>query len=214
MTYEDGWKTMYAENSESSPTIPSWMIFDSRAKRRYTFFQVPMSVPFPRRWTKKGGPIQRADSLGQLALRIGVPAGALQETVDRHNELARQGHDDDFGKGDTALGRYFGDGHSQKPNLHPIERGPYYAVPVWPGDLSTKGGIMIDEDGQALSSDGTVIPGLFACGNTTASVMGDTYPGGGGTIAPAMVLGYSAANRLAAQPKPAIPSKQPAKSAS
>lgn len=213
MPYEDGWKTMYAENSETSPTIPSWMIFDSRAKRHYTFFQVPLGVPFPRRWTKKGGPIQRAESLGQLAAKIGVPAETLEATVNRHNELARRGHDDDFGKGDTAFGRFFGDGLSNSPNLHPIEHGPYYAVPIWPGDIGTKGGIVIDKDGQALRSDGTVIPGLFACGNATASVMGDTYPGGGGTIAPAMVLGYSAANRLAELAELALESKQAAESA-
>jgi len=41
------------------------------------------------------------------------------------------------------------------------------------------------------------IDGLYAAGNTTASVMGRTYPGPGSTIAPAVVFGYRAARHAA-----------------
>lgn len=44
-----------------------------------------------------------------------------------------------------------------------------------------------------LDQSGEPIPGLYAAGNTTASVMGRTYPGPGSTIAPAVVFGYRAA---------------------
>jgi 3-oxosteroid 1-dehydrogenase len=122
--------------------------------------------------------------------------------VERFNELCRAGHDDDFGRGDTAFARYFGDGRAEHPNLGPLERAPFYAVPIWPGDLSTKGGVLVDENAQAVRADASKIEGLYACGNASASVMGDTYPGGGGTVGPAMVLGYSASNHLASLPAP------------
>ena len=44
-----------------------------------------------------------------------------------------------------------------------------------------------------LRADGSAIPGLYAAGNTSASMMGETYPGAGGTIGPALVFGYCAA---------------------
>ena len=50
-----------------------------------------------------------------------------------------------------------------------------------------------------LREDGSVIPGLYAAGNVSASIMGNTYPGPGGTIGPAIVFGYLAAEDLAAQ---------------
>ena len=65
------------------------------------------------------------------------------------------------------------------------------------GDLGTKGGIVTDTEARALRSDGTVIEGLYAAGNNSASVMGHTYPGPGSTIAPAAVFGVRAARHMA-----------------
>jgi 3-oxosteroid 1-dehydrogenase len=65
------------------------------------------------------------------------------------------------------------------------------------GDLGTKGGVLTDVDGRALREDGSVIPGLFAAGNASASVMGRTYPGPGSTIGPAAVFGMRAARAMA-----------------
>ena len=66
-----------------------------------------------------------------------------------------------------------------------------------PGDLGTKGGLVTDEHARVLEESGAVIPGLYAAGNTTASVMGRTYPGPGSTIGPAAVFGYLAAKHAA-----------------
>ena len=64
------------------------------------------------------------------------------------------------------------------------------------GDLGTKGGVVTDADSRALREDGSVIEGLYAAGNTSASVMGRTYPGPGSTIGPASVFGVRAARHM------------------
>ena len=66
-----------------------------------------------------------------------------------------------------------------------------------PGDLGTKGGLRTDPRSRVLRADGTVIPGLYAAGNSSAAVMGHSYAGAGSTIGPAMTFGYVAANNLA-----------------
>jgi 3-oxosteroid 1-dehydrogenase len=70
---------------------------------------------------------------------------------------------------------------------------PYYAFRIVLGDLGTNGGLVTDEHARVLREDGSVIPGLYATGNTSAAVMGRTYAGAGATIGPAMAFGYIAA---------------------
>jgi 3-oxosteroid 1-dehydrogenase len=82
--------------------------------------------------------------------------------------------------------------------LHSIDEGPFYAVQIVPGDLGTKGGLVTDEHARVLRADGSVIAGLYAAGNVSSAVMGHTYPGPGGTIGPALVFGYLAAENIAA----------------
>ena len=83
------------------------------------------------------------------------------------------------------------------PSLGKIERGPFYAVNVVPGDVSTYGGAVIDEKGRVLRADGSPIGGLYACGVSTASIFGGVYPGAGASIGPSMTFGYIAAKHAA-----------------
>ena len=109
------------------------------------------------------------------------------------------GRDEEFGRGDSAYDRYYGDPRVRpNPNLAPLARPPFYAVTIVPGDLGTKGGLRTDEHARVLREDGTPIPGLYAAGNASASVMGHSYAGAGATIGPAMTFGYIAALDLAA----------------
>jgi 3-oxosteroid 1-dehydrogenase len=75
---------------------------------------------------------------------------------------------------------------------------PFYAIDVFPGDLGTKGGLVTDERARVLDASGAPIPGLYATGNCSASVMGASYPGAGGTIGPAMTFAYIAARHAIA----------------
>jgi 3-oxosteroid 1-dehydrogenase len=196
MPYEQFWNEMYAKNSDSAETVPSWLIFDQRVKNHYPMFGVAPFVPFPKNWIRDGH-VKKAKSLEQLAELTRLPLTALTATIRRHNEMADRGVDEDFGRGETAFARFLGDPIAKYPNLRAIDKPPYYAVQLYPGDLGTKGGLAVDESSRVLREDGSIIEGLYACGNCSASVMGSIYPGPGGTIGPAMAFGYVAGKALA-----------------
>ncbi|MFE7421512.1 FAD-binding protein [Rhodococcus sp. NPDC057529] len=176
--------------------VPAWFVMDTKAKSRYPFAQVLPGVPFPQGFYDSGV-VHKADTLRDLAEKIGVRADTLVATVDRFNGFARSGTDEDFGRGDSAYDRYYGDPTMKNPCLDEITQGPFYAIRCEAGDLGTKGGLVTDADARVLRADGTVIDGLYATGNTSASVMGNEYAGAGATIGPAMVFGYIAAQHVA-----------------
>lgn len=174
----------------------AWMILDARHRSRYLF-----GVMAPGR-TPQGlfdsGFFVRADSLQALAERCGLDPTALAATVERFNGFARRGVDEDFGRGQTPYDHYWGDpNHRPNPNLGPIERGPFLATRVRLGDLGTKGGLLTDADARVLRPGGEPIEGLYAAGNTAASVMGRGYPGPGVTLGPAMTFAFLAARHAA-----------------
>ncbi|MDP5181908.1 FAD-binding protein [Blastococcus sp. BMG 814] len=180
---------------------PSWFVMDAKARARYPFAQILPGMPIPKDFYDAGIAF-RADTLAGLAEQIGVPADALTATVERFNGFARTGVDADFARGDSAYDRYYGDPTLENPNLDVIDKGPFYAFRIEVGDLGTKGGLVTDERSRVLRTDGGVIPGLYATGNTSASVMGNEYAGPGATIGPSIVFGYVAAKDAAASARP------------
>ncbi|MDK1326763.1 FAD-binding protein [Arthrobacter sp. zg-Y1143] len=184
-------------NNRKVPGDPAWLVFDARHARRYLFNALLQG----RREWKKQGLLLQDESLTGLAEKMGVPPAALQASVERFNGFAETGIDEDFHRGDTVYDNYYSDPRVKpNPNLGPLEKGPFSAVRLYPGDLGTKGGLLTDADARVLREDGSVMSGLYAAGNTTASVMGRTYPGAGATIASAVVFGYRAARHAAAAP--------------
>lgn len=186
----------------NSANVPGkyWMITDVRHARRYlrSYAVDPRAI----KQLHEAKIMIRASTLAKLAHRIGVDEAALASSVDRFNGFCRAGVDADFGRGNSAYDRYYGDPLVRpNPNLGPIEKGPFTALQIVAGDLGTKGGAVTDEHARVLRPDGTVIEGLYASGNNTASVMGRTYPGPGSTLGPAGVFGFLAARHLAAQPR-------------
>lgn len=186
---------MYADQEKTGAAVPAWLIFDARFRKKYPVgpiapgYAMPDSA-VPRRY-RDGKFLHRAATLAELAEKLGLPADALAATVERHNGFARTGVDEDFGRGNSASDRYYGDHRiTPNPNLAPIENAPFYAIAVYPGDLGTKGGLVTDNYARVLDADGAAVPGLYAAGNTQSSVMGRTYPGAGGTISPALTYGF------------------------
>jgi len=118
----------------------------------------------------------------------------LKDTIARFNDNARRGEDPGFGRGQQPYDRYYGDPKVMpNPNLLPLEKGPFYALPVHAGDIGTNGGLATDANARVVNEAGQPVQGLYAIGNTAASVTGRSYPGAGSTIGPAMTFGYIAA---------------------
>ncbi len=195
---------MHRDNARTGGgSVPAWVIFDGHFRFNYAMGPLmPAQVmPDSRLRPEWSDTLYwKADSLEALAGKIGVDAQGLASTVAKVNDYARTGVDLDFGRGGNVFDRYYGDCNI-KPNpcLAPLRKGPYYAMRLDAGDIGTKGGLLTNAQAQVLREDGSVIAGLYAIGNCSASVMGTSYPGAGGTLGPAMTFAYVAANHLAAK---------------
>ncbi|KQS00438.1 3-ketosteroid-delta-1-dehydrogenase [Williamsia sp. Leaf354] len=188
----------YGQGEGPGENIPAWLVFDQTYRDRYMFASVSGRQPLPGKWFTTGA-VLKAGTLESLAEKMDVPADALVATAERFNGFARNGSDEDFGRGVSKYDHYYGDiTNKPNPSLGELTKAPYYAVKMFPGDLGTKGGINTDVAGRALREDGSIIEGLYAAGNTSSPVMGHTYAGPGATIGPAMVFGYLAAMDIAA----------------
>ena len=194
--YSDVVHVMYEKNA-AAPDIPAWLVIDQNYRNRYLFRDLAPALPFPAAWYDNGA-VVTSPTLAGLAAKMGVPAAALQSTVTRFNGFASTGEDLDFKRGDSAYDHYYTD-PAVTPNscLAPLRLPPYYALKIVPGDLGTKGGMVTDASARALTTGGSVIPGLYAAVNASAAVMGHSYAGAGSTIGPAMTFGYVAANYIA-----------------
>lgn len=195
-SYVDVGHAMYEGHTEDNPHIPSHFIMDSRFRKKYIFATLMPRQSFPEEYTDSGY-LTQADSIEALAEKLEIPPENLTEEIERFNEFARQGRDQDFDRGESAYDRYYGDpAHGPNPCLGTIEEPPFSAVEFWPGDLGTKGGLLTDEHARVLREDGSVIRGLYATGNNMASVMGHTYPGPGSTLGPTTTFGYIAVQEI------------------
>lgn len=196
-SYVEVVQAMYRLHTDDDPHIPCWFVFDQRYRNHYVFSSLFPRQPVPKEMLDSGY-VRKAGTIAELAGQLGMDATTLEATVTRFNGHARAGRDPDFGRGDSAYNRYFGDPTNKPhPNLAPIDQPPFYAVQVVAGDLGTKGGLVTDEYARVRREDGSLIEGLYCVGNNSASVMGTTYPGPGCTIGPAMTFGYVAARHAA-----------------
>ena len=192
---------MFNKHKIDDSHIPTYFIFDQRFKSHYLFGTTFPNQNFPRAYYEFEY-IIKADTIEELAYKINVNRHNLINTVNQFNEFARNGKDKDFGRGENAYDNYYGD-PKVKPNnnLAPLKTPPFYAVEFVPGDLGTKGGLLTNEYGQVLKEDGSIIKGLYAIGNSSASVMGNSYPGPGATIGASMTFGYLAAKHISLERK-------------
>ncbi|MFN7156356.1 MAG: FAD-dependent oxidoreductase [Acidovorax sp.] len=174
-----------------------WLVCDKSTLSKYGLGYVK-PAPMPIGSFVRSGYLIKGRTLADLALRTGIDAVNLEQTVREYNKDAVRGDDPAFGRGSTSFNRYLAD-PERKPNpcVAPIEQGPFFAVKVVMGDLGTFDGITTSVVGEVLRRDGTPIAGLYAAGNDRASIMGGNYPGAGITHGPNMTFGYVTANHIA-----------------
>ena len=144
------------------------------------------------------GDVVSAPTLRALAEMVGVDPDNLQATVAEFDRHAAGGTDPEFGRGVTGWDRHrkFGTAYPN-PALAPLgSTGPFYAQQVVARCFGTRGGPVIDDHARIVDFEGQPIPGLLGAGNAVASPFGLSYPGGGGTLGPAITFGYLAGDTL------------------
>lgn len=187
-----------AQLAHGKSATPAFLICDRRFLWKYGLGRVR---PFSLRLSQEiqSGYLRRGANIAALARATGLPAQALEATLQSYNQAARNGLDPAFGRGADAYQRHLGDAdHRPNPCVAPIETGPFYAVAVHPADLGMSSGLRTDVHARVLAGDGQPIPGLYACGNDMASVMEGAYPGPGITLGPAITFGFIAARHACA----------------
>jgi 3-oxosteroid 1-dehydrogenase len=197
-SYELYCETMLKRNL-AVPAIPSWAIMDSQFMEEYQLCGSAGIKKKPKSWIESGY-LKQAGTIEELATLIKVDPAALKATVDRWNSFVVKGVDEDFHRGERAYDNWLGDPFFKDgPNksMGRIEKGPFYAVDVIPGDVGTYGGVVTDAHSRVLRGDGSPIEGLYATGVSSASAMGRVYPGAGASVGPSMVFGYVAAKYAA-----------------
>ncbi|MDO5532724.1 FAD-dependent oxidoreductase [Sutterella sp.] len=122
----------------------------------------------------KDGYVQQADTIEELAQKLRLPPAQLKATVERYNDLAAKGVDEDFGK--------------EAFRLAPVAKPPYYGVKNAGYSLCTLDGIKINTHLNALDTKGSPIPGLYVVGNDSGGYFSSTYP----NLVPGMCAGHAA----------------------
>lgn len=191
LNYYDAGKAFGTKAGAEPRNFPAWFVFDSRGVERYALLAWKVPPGDRPEW------LHVARSIDDLAGSIGVDPRAFAATIERFNGFAQAGVDEDFGRGESEWDRAWGDpANRPNPSLGPVAQAPFYAMPIYPGAIATRGGLRIDAKGRVLSVGGQPIPGLYASGNCSNGAAPGGYCGPGATIGPAMTFGYIAGRQV------------------
>lgn len=176
--------------------VPAFLVCDQSVRDALSdpskgdvFFNVGADEELPE-WGFQG------DTLEELAEKAGIDPDGLVATVEKYNADCEAGTDTEFHRGESEFETY--NMMNSGPTLGALVNPPYYAAEIIPTFQGTKGGIKINEFGQAISALGEPIARLYACGNTTGcGAPGKYYTGAGSTNGAGMVFAYVAAMHAA-----------------
>ncbi len=184
--------------TQSYKNFPCWVVMDSQGREKYPFGSVMPGDDFPE------GVGVKAQTLAELAARIGVDAQGLAATVDTFNGYSETGEDLDFQRGSYPWGAMMCGDPNQKPNpnLGPISKAPFYAVELhrMAGGGITSTGILTDEHCRAVGWDDKPIDGLYVAGNSAARLDNGALMQSGITNARGITHGYLAGRHAAGKP--------------
>jgi len=110
--------------NQTHPNFPCWVIIDSQAREKYPFISIMPGQDLPE------GLGVKADTIAELARRVGIDAACLATTIANFNVHAEQGVDPEFGRGTHPWSAWIsGDPyHQPNPNLGPLLKPPFWAV--------------------------------------------------------------------------------------
>ncbi|MES2172348.1 MAG: FAD-dependent oxidoreductase [Pseudomonadota bacterium] len=187
----------FVEAMHATGTVPAHIIGDAHCVKTYGMGMVLPGGGGLKKLIAAGYVIE-APTLRALADKIGVDGEGLLATVAKMNRYAETGKDPDFGKGDTQIDIEIGDPkHKPNPCLGRIEKAPFYAIKIHPGDGSTTVGLKIDAHCRVIGTDGAPVAGLYAAGLDANSIWRGKSPAHGCNVGPAMVTGYIAGQAMA-----------------
>lgn len=185
------------------PRIPAWMIFDETLRQKGSVVWTASAAYNSIEWGDDNlkaiekGWILKGDSIEELAEKIlrhpdnmeRMNLATLIQSVERYNAYCAEGVDPEFDREPQTLG--------------PIQKPPFYALPLYPGGPNTKGGLLVNARRQVLDWEGEPIPRLYAAGEI-ASVFQFVYQGGG-NLAEGITFGRLAGRLAAAEPPAVLP---------
>jgi fumarate reductase flavoprotein subunit len=105
-----------------------------------------------------------ADTLEELAKKMGINEKIFKATVERYNGYVKSGNDSEWGKNIA--------------DIWPIATAPFYGFRLSSGMLNTNGGVRINTSAQVVDPRYRAISGLYATGILTSGWQGETYIGG------------------------------------
>lgn len=150
---------------------PSYMICDSNV------YALTSSIGLPS--------VAKADTVHDLATALKTPAGVLEDTIALYNQSAATGADPLYNK--------------DKRFVVPLTTPPFYALPSYGSSCFTHGGLRINTGAQVLDTSATPIPGLYAAGRSSASILAQNYQGSGTSVSSALIFGRIAGKNAAAE---------------
>ncbi len=111
----------------------------------------------------EAGTLFRADTIEELAIRVGMNPAILRDTVDKYNSYVDQGFDPEFHKDTFHL---------------KVEKAPFYATPRKPAVHHTMGGLKIDTNACVLDENDQPIKNLYAAGEVAGGIHAGNRLGG------------------------------------
>ena len=150
---EVGTRDVVSAAEIAQPGSYSWLIIDQKMVDDSSVIQG---------YIKKGYTVT-GETYEELAKAMGVDEAAFAETMNTWNGYVEAKNDPDFGRTSFA---------------DKLDTAPYYAIKVTAGVHHTMGGLKINTDAQVLDTNGSIITGLYAAGETTGGVHGGNRIGG------------------------------------
>ena len=108
--------------------------------------------------------VLKGETIDELLAQLdGIDAKTAKASIQRYNDLAKAGKDEDFGK----------EGY----RLSTLQQAPFYGVRQAGGYLiCTIDGIQIDDNMHAIDQDFKAIPGVYVIGDMSGNYFSGSYP--------------------------------------